>query len=128
VQFYNFQILEFPILDFRHSTLEIRGSELYFIKFHIRDRFGIDISTVSRNYLFENPSSKFNNTIKFHRNPKYNLIQTNPHEKRLSFLLLIDKKNVANLEGQKKGANNNIRKIGFFQQIRFSPSFLSIIP
>jgi hypothetical protein len=29
VQFYNFQIFEFPILEFRHSTLEIVGSELY---------------------------------------------------------------------------------------------------
>jgi hypothetical protein len=29
VQFYNFQILQFPILEFRHSTLEIVGSELY---------------------------------------------------------------------------------------------------
>ncbi len=30
VQFYNFQIFEFPILEFRHNTLEIVGSELYF--------------------------------------------------------------------------------------------------
>ncbi len=30
VQFYNFQIFEFPILEFRHITLEIVGSELYF--------------------------------------------------------------------------------------------------
>ncbi len=29
VQFYNFQIFEFPILEFRHNTLEIVGSELY---------------------------------------------------------------------------------------------------
>ncbi len=29
VQFYNFQIFEFPILEFRHSTLEIVESELY---------------------------------------------------------------------------------------------------